>query len=524
MSGSRTATAGPRRNDRPVLEQVELKRAFQAGDRVLCLACGSRLLARLVQEAGAVPYGVEPDPMEAERARLAGCTVFAGPPDQFFGERPPGRPEEFQFAAAVISRALAAAAPGGWESLQRQAGFRLAPGGRLLCLEPDGRLTRRRETIGVQVALPPIVYTSAIYNASGYAIESRAFIRELVGRGHQVQVVHMGARQPGALSAAEEAFWHRLEAVRVDPAQAIQITALPPIAAAAPTAAYTVLRSMFETDRIPAEWADNCNQFDAVWVPAEHSRRAFAASGVSENKLRVVRGGVDTALFRPEAAPLPLPRRRGFRFLSVFDWHFRKGWDLLLAAYVQEFAPEEDVVLYLKVNQLSKLTAVNAEICFYLEQVLGKAPEQVPELVLLPFDLPEAEMPGLYTAVDAFVLPSRGEGYGRPFLEAMACGLPVIGTAWGGQTDFLTEANSCPLPSLGLEPVPDYEPVEVYAGLTWARPSLPDLRRLMRRLQSQPAAGRALGAVAQQDVATSWDVRVAADQLERELTLIARSG
>lgn len=39
----------------------------------------------------------------------------------------------------------------------------------------------------------------------------------------------------------------------------------------------------------------------------------------------------------------------------------------------------------------------------------------------------QRHMPHVYAAADAFVLPSRGEGWGRPHAEAMAMALPVIG-------------------------------------------------------------------------------------------------
>jgi glycosyltransferase involved in cell wall biosynthesis len=45
----------------------------------------------------------------------------------------------------------------------------------------------------------------------------------------------------------------------------------------------------------------------------------------------------------------------------------------------------------------------------------------------------------LYRSVDAFVLPSRGEGWGRPYMEAMSMGLPVIATNWSGPTEFVNE-------------------------------------------------------------------------------------
>ena len=40
------------------------------------------------------------------------------------------------------------------------------------------------------------------------------------------------------------------------------------------------------------------------------------------------------------------------------------------------------------------------------------------------------ELRGLYAAADAFVLPSRGEGWGRPHVEAMAMALPGADRHW----------------------------------------------------------------------------------------------
>jgi glycosyltransferase involved in cell wall biosynthesis len=47
-----------------------------------------------------------------------------------------------------------------------------------------------------------------------------------------------------------------------------------------------------------------------------------------------------------------------------------------------------------------------------------------------------------YRAADAYVSPARGEGWGRPFMEAMACGKPVIGANWSGNAAFMTPDNS----------------------------------------------------------------------------------
>lgn len=48
------------------------------------------------------------------------------------------------------------------------------------------------------------------------------------------------------------------------------------------------------------------------------------------------------------------------------------------------------------------------------------------------------------------MIPSRGEGWGRPHVEAMSCGTPIIATNWSGVTAYLTEQNGYPLQIEGL--------------------------------------------------------------------------
>jgi len=53
----------------------------------------------------------------------------------------------------------------------------------------------------------------------------------------------------------------------------------------------------------------------------------------------------------------------------------------------------------------------------------------------------EAEKPDLYNLADVYVMPSRGEGFGFVFLEALACGLPVVGSKHDGGREALLDGR-----------------------------------------------------------------------------------
>eukprot|EP00873_Tetraselmis_striata_P013579 jgi/Tetstr1/433843/TSEL_023028.t2 len=293
---------------------------------------------------------------------------------------------------------------------------------------------------------------------------------------------------------------------------------------------YVIGRTMFETDRLTAEHVQRCNRMDEVWVPSAFNRDTFAAAGVERHRLRVVPQGVDTRVFDPARhAPMALPvgervwgrpsddRGSAFVFLSVFKWEERKAWSVLLRAFLEEFRDSEAVALQLLTKPYHSSTDFAGQMRAWAAEQPGlPVMEDAPAVYVETRHVPQRDLPALYAGADAFVLPSRGEGWGRPHMEAMAMGCPVIATNWSGPTAFLSERVGYPLPIEGLVPILDGP----FAGHRWAEPSVPALRAIMRRLYDDPAEAAAKGRLARQHIAVNFSLDVMRDIVLAELRRI----
>ncbi len=65
----------------------------------------------------------------------------------------------------------------------------------------------------------------------------------------------------------------------------------------------------------------------------------------------------------------------------------------------------------------------------------------VADRVVLAGFIPETAKADHYRLADAYVMPGWGEGFGIVYLEAMACGLPVLGSKLDGSREALREGD-----------------------------------------------------------------------------------
>ncbi len=380
----------------------------------------------------------------------------------------------------------------------------------------------------LEPALPLVVWSSPLVDASGYADEARTFLLGLDEAGIRVRANPLQwSDRVAELTERESAMIERVSATPLDPDFLHVQHIFPRSFSPSERAVANVGRTMFETDRIPADWVDACNRMTEIWVPSEFNRETFTRSGVDASRIQVIPGSVDIERFGPHVEPLDLPDRAAFNFLSVFDMSLRKGWDVLLRAFVSEFDHGEDVALHLKIGLLPGQdmdTAVQS-IHTYLESTLGVDVEAIPDVILMTETLSQELMARLYRTADAFVLPSRGEGWGRPYMEAMASGLPTIGTGWSGNTQFMNDSNAYLIDS-SLVDVPEAAVREAahFRGHRWAEPDVAHLRRLLRHVYENRDEAAARGAAARSSVARGFDrSRIAALMAERFKVLASSS-
>jgi hypothetical protein len=101
-------------------------------------------------------------------------------------------------------------------------------------------------------------------------------------------------------------------------------------------------------------------------------------------------------------------------------------------------------------------------------------------------------------ACDCYVSLHRSEGFGLTIAEAMGQGKPVIATAYSGNTTYMQEDNSLPVPFRLIEVPAGCPPYP--AGALWAEPDIAAAARLMRWVVDDPTAAAAIGARARADI------------------------
>lgn len=136
------------------------------------------------------------------------------------------------------------------------------------------------------------------------------------------------------------------------------------------------------------------------------------------------------------------PHSGCIKFISIGSLTYGKGYDLLIRAFDRANIPLTDWTLYIigggseKMNLQKLINKLGLNNNIYL---LGRQNREIIKDLLLESD--------------CFVLASRGETFGVVYIEAMAVGLPVIGTKCGGPEEIINQENGLLIPSENIDEI-----------------------------------------------------------------------
>ena len=231
-----------------------------------------------------------------------------------------------------------------------------------------------------------------------------------------------------------------------------------------------------ETTAVSAPWIEGCNRMDLIIVPSEHSRQSLVnciydrvdektkqKTGTLrvEKPVEVLFEGANTDVFFKtndcsEDLEYQMKNvKEDFCFLHVGHWlagaegHSRKDTAGMIKTFCETFkntGANKRPALLLKTSSAT-FSVIDREMTLRkIRNITEKFGPNCPSVYLIHGDLSPQEMNQLYnhTKVKVHLSFTKGEGFGRPLLEASISGKPVIAPNWSGQVDFLTESILLP--------------------------------------------------------------------------------
>lgn len=169
-----------------------------------------------------------------------------------------------------------------------------------------------------------------------------------------------------------------------------------------------------------------CEAADVVVAVSECTKKdAVELWGIPEEKIKVVYQGCDEQFSRVASDEEKEEVRRKFHLpekyiLSVGSIERRKNALAIIKALPGLLAERTQNFSNISVLLVGKQTAYTEEIRDYVHE--HRLESHVQFLSNVPFPA----LPAIYQMAEAFVYPSRYEGFGIPLIEAMHSGIPVI--------------------------------------------------------------------------------------------------
>lgn len=219
--------------------------------------------------------------------------------------------------------------------------------------------------------------------------------------------------------------------------------------------AYTIFYTMLETFNIPSMSMEALNSTcNEIWVPTDFSANQWRPYLNDRIKIETMPLWFDENKFHPQVDkcdvefkilndnPEKYPKiPKDFKFFFVSRYSQRKGIDSLVKSFFDEFDySKDDVCLVMFCRHILNVKDSDIIIENKIKDIMNNHSSQnKPPIYIYDQPVSEKDQAGMYGWGDCFVLPTRGEGFGLPFIEAAACKMPVIAPNHTGLSDFISD-------------------------------------------------------------------------------------
>jgi len=224
-----------------------------------------------------------------------------------------------------------------------------------------------------------------------------------------------------------------------------------------------------ETTVAPQDFIQASNQMDLIITPSEFTKNILVKTSYTqidkktnqkvgqiqlEKPVEVLFEGVNTEVFNGKSSKSILEGvDSDFNFLFVGHWlsgdlgHDRKDVGMMIKTFCtifKDLPKNQQPGLILKTSHAGFSVGERESIKRKIETVSNNFGDKCPPIHLVWGDLSESELNDLYNdeKVKAFLMFTKGEGYGRPLAEFATTGKPIIVSNWSGYKDFLPEENT----------------------------------------------------------------------------------
>jgi glycosyltransferase involved in cell wall biosynthesis len=228
-----------------------------------------------------------------------------------------------------------------------------------------------------------------------------------------------------------------------------------------------------ETTICAPQWIEGMNRMNLNLVSSEHAKKVFETSAFEEKNeqgqilrsiklekpIEVLFEGVNTDIYKKlESADILNELdiiKEDFNYLFVGHWlqgeigQDRKDVGMLIKTFLETFKNKKQRPgLILKTSAGNYSIMDRDSMLEKIRQIEASIDGDLPSIYLLHGELSDDEVNELYNhpKVKAHVSFTKGEGYGRPILEATLSQKPVIASNYSGHLDFLNPDMSILLP------------------------------------------------------------------------------